>query len=328
MNKKAAMYDKVRQFDNDLVKYYEIEIADYEPITSKSFKITTESGQDFFFKETNDGVLEKYQYLSNQGINNVLYPLENREKKLITKTNQLNFYISDYIRQIPVREDVKAVNIFKELNHLHEQTIIQKTLDPAKSRAKFDELSNQLDYKFKVLEQMVRRVESRPLDLFSMPILENYHTILDAKKELIKLQKRIISSVKARESVNYSFLHNNPSIDHILNIRGVNYLVSLDNGKTGISSLDMAKFYVKNEGYDVDFKSMILNEYFDENHLFYYDYFRYLILVIYIKRMPISAEPYINANSFVDTANSIHKYFDNFLNYQEQTGYPNEANNQ
>lgn len=327
MNRKAAMYDKVRQFDNDLVKYYEIEIADYEPITSKSFKITTESGQDFFFKETNDGVLEKYQYLSNQGINNVLYPLENKEKKLITRTDQLNFYISDYIRQIPVREDVKAVNIFKELNHLHEQTIIKKTLDPSKSRAKFDELSNQLDYKFKVLEQMVRRVESRPLDLFSMPILENYHTILDAKKELVKLQKRIISSVKARESVNYSFLHNNPSVDHLLNIRGVNYLVSLDNGKIGISSLDMAKFYVKNEEYDVDFKSMILNEYFDENHLFYYDYFRYLILVIYIKRMPISTESYINANSFVDTARLIQKYFDNYLNYQEQTGYPNETNN-
>lgn len=326
MNRKASMYDKVRQFDSHLVKYYEIEIADYEPITSKSFKITTDSGKDFFFKETTAGVLEKYQYLSNQGITNVLYPLENNEKKLITKTNQLNFYISDYIKQIPVREDAKAVNIFKELNRLHEQTIIKKTLDPAKSRAKFDELSNQLDYKFKVLEQMVRRVESRPLDLFSMPILENYHTILDAKKELIKLQKRIISSVKARESVNYSFLHNNPSIDHLLNIRGVNYLVSLDNGKTGISSLDMAKFYVKNESYDVDFKSMILNEYFDENHLFYYDYFRYLILVIYIKRMPISPESYINANSFVDTAHLINKYFDNFLNYQEQTSYPNETN--
>lgn len=326
MNKKASMYDKVRQFDSHLVKYYEIEIADYEPITSKTFKITTDSGKDFFFKETTAGVLEKYQYLSNQGINNVLYPLENSEKKLITKTNQLNFYISEYIKQIPVREDAKAVNIFKELNRLHEQTIIKKTLDPAKSRAKFDELSNQLDYKFKVLEQMVRRVESRPLDLFSMPILENYHTILDAKKELIKLQKRIISSVKARESVNYSFLHNNPSIDHLLNIRGVNYLVSLDNGKTGISSLDMAKFYVKNESYDVDFKSMILNEYFDENHLFYYDYFRYLILVIYIKRMPISPESYINANSFVDTAHLINKYFDNFLNYQEQTSYPNETN--
>lgn len=327
LNRKSEAYEKIRQYDNELVKYYEIEIVDYEPITTKSYKLITNNGKEYFFKETTDVALEKYQYLANQGINNILYPVENIEKRLITKTNQMSFYINDYIHQVSVREDVKAANMFKELNHLHNQTIIKKTLDPAKSRAKFDELSNQLDYKFRVLEQMVRRVESKPLDLFSMPILENYHIILNAKKELVKLQKRIISSVKARESVNYSFLHNNPSTDHILNIRGVNYLTSIDNGKNGISSLDMAKFYVKNEAYDIDFKSMILNEYYDESHLFYYDYFRYLVLVIYIKRMPVSTEDYINANSFVDTADAIARYFRNFSDYQEETSYPNETSN-
>ncbi len=326
-SRKADAFDKIRKYDNDLVKYYEIEIIDYEPISAKAYKLVTNANNEYFFKETNDVALEKYQYLANQGISNILYPLENIEKRFITKTTQRSFYINNYIQQIPIREDAKVANMFNELNTLHNQTSMRKTLDPSKSRVKFDELSSQLDYKFRVLEQMVRRVESRPLDIFSMPILENYHTILNAKKELVKLQKRIISSVKARESVNYSFLHNNPSIDHLLNVRGVNYLTSIDNGKTGISSLDMAKFYVKNESYDIDFKSMILNEYYDENHLFYYDYFRYLVLVIYIKRMPVSTEDYINASTFVETSNCITRYFNNFSDYKEETRYPNETNN-
>ncbi len=327
LNRKSELYDTIRQYDNDLVKYYEIQIVDYEPITKKSYHLFSENGEEFFLKETTDVALEKYQYLANQGINNVLYPIENRKRKYITKTDNKSFYINNYFEQIPIREEVKAANIFNELNNLHEQTAIKKNLDPMKSRAKFDELSNQLDYKFRVLEQMVRKIESRPLDIFSMPILENYHVILNAKKELIKLQKRIISSVKAHESVKYSFLHNDPGIDHLINIRGSNYLISLDNGKTGISSLDMAKYYVKSENYDIDFKSMILNEYYDENHLFYYDYFRYLVLVIYIKRMPVSTEDYINANSFVETANCINRYFQNFSDYQEETSNPEHSSN-
>ena len=93
----------------------------------------------------------------------------------------------------------------------------------------------------------------------------------------------------------------------------------MDNGKIGINSLDMAKFYVMNEQYDIDFKQLILDKYYDENQLFYYDYFRFLVLVIYIKRMPITIDDYINANSFVDTSESIKRYFKNFLDYKEET---------
>lgn len=315
-----------RKFIPDLVKYYEISLVDYIPITHKTYKLSTENGQQYFLKETTDSTLNKYQYLESKGISNVLYPILNKEKRFITKTNNLSFYINDYLSNIPVRDDIKAANLFNELNILHHQTTIRKNLDPSKARVKFDELSSQLDYKFRMLELLVRKVESKPLDMFSMPILENYHYILDAKRELIKLQKRIISSVKAKESVEYSFVHNNPSIDHLLNVRGVNYLTSLDHSKIGISSLDMAKFYVLNEHLDIDYKSLILNEYYNENQLFYYDYFRYLVLVIYIKRMNVSTEEYVNANLFVSTANVIQRYFHNFSDYQEETSKPDQTN--
>lgn len=321
-------YDyRIRSYLPELVKYYEIKLTDYKPITLKTYKLVSEDGSNFFLKQTNDFVMSKYLFLESKRVNNILYPILNSEKRFVTATNNFSFYVNDYITETKIRDDLRAASLFDELISLHHQTIVQKRLDPIKSRPKFDELTSQLDYKFRMLESLVRKVESKPLNLYSMPILENYHYILDAKRELIKLQKRIISSVKAKESVEYSFIHNNPKLDHLLNVRGVNYLTSLDRAKMGVSSLDIAKFYVQNEHLEIDFKNLILSEYFDENHLFYYDYFRYLVLVIYIKRLVISTEDYVNANMIISVSNSIKKYFQNFSDYKEQTSEPQSSSN-
>lgn len=309
---------KVRKFTPDLVKYYEITLENAIPISKKAFKLTTDDGKKYFLKETTSNTLNKYQYLENRGISNILYPLLNSEKRFITNSNNLSFYINDYINPVSIRDDVKAEDLFYQLTKIHNETSLRKTLDPSKARYKFDELSSQLDYKFRIIESYVRKVEAKPLNIYSMPVLENYHYILDAKKELIKLQKRIISSVKAKESVEYSFVHNNPKIDHLINVRGVSYLTSIDSGKIGISSLDMAKFYVENEHLDIDYKQLILGEYYKDTQLFYYDYFRFLVLVIYIKRINLSYEDYVNANIFTNTALSIKKYFSNFSDYKEE----------
>ena len=64
-----------RKFIPDLVKYYEISLVDYIPITHKTYKLSTENGQQYFLKETTDSTLNKYQYLESKGISNVLYPI-------------------------------------------------------------------------------------------------------------------------------------------------------------------------------------------------------------------------------------------------------------
>ena len=94
-------------------------------------------------------------------------------------------------------------------------------------------------------------------------------------------------------------------------------MTSLDKAKIGISSLDLAKFYVLNEDVDIDFKTLILNKYYNDSNLFYYDYFRYLVLIIYIKGLIISKEDYVNAASFENIGQLLQKYFNNFLDYKE-----------
>lgn len=317
------MIDNLRSLNTDLVKYYEIEIESYQPLTLKTYKLSSKDGKLYFLKETNRNILAKYQYLESVGMSNILYPITNANKEFITTKGNNSFYLNNFYNDSVLRDDIKANNLYYEICKLHQNTKIKKNLDPSKSRFKFDELTNQLDYKFKLIESLIRKYESKPLNMFSLPILENYHYILDAKKEMIKLQKRIISSIKARESIDFCFIHNNPNIEHLINIKGSNYLTSLDNAKIGVNSLDIAKFYIANEDLDVDFKTLILNDYYNENNLFYYDYFRYLVLVIYIKSITISDEDYANASTFENVAKSIQRYFASFSDYQEKTSDPN-----
>ena len=105
-------FNKIRSIEPDIVKYYEININDYEPITLKAYKIVSDNGKEYFLKETNAVALQKYQYLYNQGVNNVIYPILNRNESFVTRANDSNYYISDYVKQIKIRKDDSANCLF------------------------------------------------------------------------------------------------------------------------------------------------------------------------------------------------------------------------
>lgn len=304
-----------------LVQYYELNLNNNLELSrnsSKSFILSSKEGNSFFLKETIPNALEKYHFLANQGVNNVLYPIMNKNNKYVTKDKNYSFYINNYYDSFVIKDEVKTANMLKELNLLHQMTKIKKQLRVNTARPKFDEVTNRLDFCFRVLEDYVRSIESKPLMDYSMPILSNYQYFLNAKIELIKLQKRIISSIKSKESVEYAFIHNNPHIDHLLNIKGINYLTSIEKGKIGLDSLDLAKIYVENDNLNIDFKELIKGYYKSENNPFGYDYFRFLVLLIFIRRINLTSSDYINSTIFTSTAASLRKYFEYFSDNQEE----------
>lgn len=316
--KELIKSERLNKFKQNIKDEYDIDIYDLNIIGKNSYLLSDENN-NYFLKETSFNTLEKLQFLYNQGVNNILYPFLNKEQLFVSKVENKNIYISKYLDNKIILEEYRVKNMYDELNFLHDQTSFKKQLNPRKSRGRFDELSNQLDYKFKIIEEYIRSLESKELNPSMMPVLGNYQYILDCKKELIRLQKRIINSVKAKESINFNFVHNNPTIDHLLNTEGRMYLTSIDRGKIGISSLDMAKFYVENEYLDVDFRSLIKDYSIKYNNPFYYDYFRFLVLVIYIKKIKLNSDLLINVNTFIIVSNSIKKYFNNFkdLEYED-----------
>lgn len=300
-----------RESANDIVKYYEISLDQFKVITPKTIKFQDINGNNYFLKNTKYNVYEKYMFLNNQNINNILFPLKNKRNEFVTRNNNSAFYINNYIEDFTIIKEMKFQNMYNELNKLHDQTKIIRQLNPSSSRPKFEEITNRLDYKFKTLENYVRSVEAKNLNIYSMPVLANYQYLLDTKKELVRLQKRIISSVKAKETIEYSFIHNNPKLEHLLNIHGNNYLTSIENSKIGLESLDLAKLYVENENLNIDYTGLLIDR-FNNINPFYYDYFRYMVLLLYVEGLVLSTDEYINAQMFINTTNSIKKYFDNF----------------
>ncbi len=319
------MENRVRQLSNSLIEYYEIPLEYIKKISSKSYKYKDETSKEYFLKVSPFNSSEKFKFLESLGVDNILYPYLNKENEYITKQKGDSFYLMDYYKHVNLIDEVKAQNMIRELNKLHQSTIIKRQLSTRLARPKFEEITKELDYKFKILENYVRSVEYEDLNVFSMPILGNYQYILDAKKELIMLQKRIINFVKAKEKVEYVYLHNRPSLDHILNIKGVNYLISAENGKIGINSLDLAKFYLENEDLEINFEDLIIKNIFNTDSNFNYDYFRFLILYILIKKIIISNEKYLTAQSFINVSESIRKYFSRFLDNNKNISNQNES---
>lgn len=321
------MENNVRKLTNSLVEYYEIPLEYIMKLGRKSFKYQDKTNKEYFLKFSPFNASEKFKFLESLGVDNIIYPHLNKDNEYLTKQSASSYYLMDYYKQNNLIEEVKAQNMLIELNRLHNKSIIKRQLSSRLARPKFEEITKELDYKFKIIENYVRSVEYESLNIFSMPILGNYQFILDAKKELIMLQKRIINFVKAKEKVEYVFVHNRPSLDHLLNIKGVNYLVSAENGKIGISSLDLAKFYIENEDLEIDFYELIVNDIFRNQSPFYYDYFRFLVLYILIKKIVISSEKYLTAQSFINISNSIKKYFSTFLDNNKNISNENESKN-
>lgn len=291
---------------------YDLEIVKKENKTNKSFILHCRSGNCFLLKELDVDSSIVYDFLNNLGVSNVILPKSNIDERFITKINNKFYYITTYYRSNDTNTNKKTADLFDELVKLHRNTSFPRKMSPEIYRNKFEELTKRIDVRFKMLEDYIRSIETKKINHSSYKVLEKYHILLDLKQELIKLQKKIINSIKDNQSVDYVFIHNNPKIDHLIYVRGNKYLVSMDKGKMGIKSIDFAKFYIENNDVNIDMVSLIKNELLEDNNSFYYDYFRFNVLLIYLFNINITTENNITYNSIIYHCDRISKFLNEF----------------
>lgn len=314
MNVERFRKEQLNDLSKRTAEDYNFILDKYIPINNGCFKCKCDN-KEYFIKHTNIYTLAKYNFLYNQGVDNILYPIRNKSGEMVSKLEndfESAYYITPFIKGYYMIDEVKIRDMASELKKLHKSTSFKKSLDPYKSRKKMEELFTHLNFKFSEIESYVRTIEAREYDEFSIPVLKNYQYILDGKKEMIRLNRKIVLAIKERRSVNFCFLHNNPKLEHLILSNGNKYLISLEKGIIGISSLDMAKFYVENEDVSVDMKS-IIEEYFTESdNEFYYDYFSFLVLLIYVETLNINDKDYATSQSFIYTSQGIKKFLHTF----------------
>lgn len=306
--------DNFNELSNVTFRNYNINPSSYIKINKGVYKCKCNENE-YFLKQCNIHSLNKYNFLNEMGVSNILYPIRNKRNQFVTQLDddfENAYYISPFIKNHYVIDEVKAVDLIRELKKLHKQTSFKKTLDQTKSRPKMEEMFSHLNYKFSEIEGFIRSLECREFDEFSIPILKNYHYILDAKKIMLSLNKKIVLAIKEKKNVEFCFLHNNPKIEHLIKKDGQSYLISVENGVIGICSLDIAKFYIENTDVNIDMKNLI-DEYFkDYNDKFYYDYFCFLVLLFYIETLNINDKDYVTSQSFIYASQGIRDFLKSF----------------
>lgn len=293
-------------------KVFGINVHSYVPITSKTAKIKCTNNNSYFVKETEFYANEKYDLLYNQGNNAFIFPKRNSKEKFVSRYNNQLYILSDYYQSINISDEYKSKYMINQLSNLHKSTEYKKVLTQEASRKKMEELYEYLQYKFTILESFVRSVECSEFDENSIMILKNYQYILDARKIMAKYNKQLIVDIKKNKSVYYSFIHNNPKLSHILMSNNGNYLVSIEQSKMGIPSLDIVKFYLYNESLNIDIKEIILDYFSKYDDDFYFNYFCFFVMVYYIKGIIIIDKEYVTSQSFVYAATKLNHFIKMF----------------
>lgn len=302
----------MKKIISDILNEYQIPLSNYERITSKTTRVLCNNGKCFIIKESDENINEKYKFLSYQHIGNVLYPIKNENGYYISRYNGKAYSLFPFQEDNKLIDEIKMQKLEDELSMLHMNTYYKKELSPITSRRKFEEIYEYLKYKFNLIEAFVRTVEEGIYDEYSILILKNYHYILNSKKVIERLNKKLIEDVKSKKSVNYSFIHNNPKLTHLIISDYQNYLISIDKSKIGIPSLDMVKFYIETEDIDIDRKE-IINEYFSRyNDSFYFDYFCFFVMLYYIKSITIIEKDFVSSQSFVYASKALKTFMEMF----------------
>lgn len=287
---------------------YQLSFISYKPITSKTYRLKTGEGAYFFSKKSELYAKEKYNFLYNQGIKNILYPLRNNFGEFISDYDNQKYLLMDYINDFNMIKEIKAVNLLDELTDLHSNTIFKRQLSVDFSRRKMELLFEYLQYKFNDLEAFIRTLETRPFDEYSITILKNYRYLLDAKKIMGQIHRKLVADIKDKKSVYYAFVHNNPKTSHLLNYQGHRFLTSIERAKVGITSLDLAKFYIEAEDINIDRKALVMQYFLKFDDEFYLNYFHFLVLLYYIKGLIIYDKDYITSQNFLYATTSIKKH--------------------
>lgn len=291
---------------------YNINVEKYIPFSNKSGKILCSCNSCYFVKKTGLYTDVKYKLLYNQGIRNVLYPKKNINNKFVDINGDQLYIVSDYFIKDVLSDEYIASHLLEELKILHEETKYKKVLSPKYSRYKMEQIYEYLLYKFNLLESFVRTVENSEYTENSILILKNYHYIMDTKKIMAKINKKLIVDVKNNKSVYYSFIHNNPKKSHLLVSNGNSYLISLEKSKMGIPSLDIVKFYLENESLNIDIKELIIDYFSKYDDDFYINYFYFFVMLYYIKGIVIINNDYITSQSIVFATKKLSLFIERF----------------
>ena len=214
----------------------------------QNVKIIDTGNYKLVIKKRTKNLEELFKYLKSRGFSN--FP------QIIYKTN--NYDIYEYIEDIEIPIEEKALDIIKTTTSLHNKTTYHKEIDEDYYKELYEKFHNNIDYLYDYYNSIATIIEKEeymsPSNyLFIRNISKLFQSLNYCKYNIDKWYK-IINEKKRIRLVN---LHNNLSLSHLLS-NNKPYLISWSNSKKDLPIYDLIKLY-KRYYSKLDFCDLINN---------------------------------------------------------------------
>ena len=97
------------------LRNYSIKASSFLKINKGAYKIKSD-GEEYFAKHCNVHSLNKYNFLSEIGVDNVMYPIKNSRNEFVSKLDddfENAYYVLPFVKNHYVIDEVKAVDLIK-----------------------------------------------------------------------------------------------------------------------------------------------------------------------------------------------------------------------
>ncbi|MBQ7136576.1 MAG: hypothetical protein IJO43_01190 [Bacilli bacterium] len=264
--------------------------------------INTDKGR-FVVKKNKHNNANLFRYLRTKNFHNFL--------ELYDYSDEYEVY--QYVNNVPVTIEEKALDIVNLITMLHNKTTFYKSSDIDKFQEIYEDINNKLAYLNNYYQNIRMIIEEEkytsPSGYLFLRNLSVIHRSIDESKYFIDKWYEL---VKTKENFRVATIHNYLELDHL--IKGdVTYLISWDKSCKASPIYDIMSLY--KETYDkVDFYSLF--ELYNSKYPLYEEelYLLFSLLLVpskleFIKREIVNTKDVYELNNYlISTINFISKY--------------------
>ncbi len=243
-----------------------------------------------------------YEFLFAASVNSICYPVRINSKYYLKLNNVCyNLFLVENSLKYP--EKNKVLDLMHCLKEIHTKTEVKKRISPETAIPRMKKMYETLSGKFNRIENFIQIIESKNeySDLDYLILNRNY-ILLDIKNYLAKLQSKILDKIEKGLEITVSLNHFNPTLYDLIDKR-----IHINSNVMTIPVVDIALFYINLNYIDFNIKEEII-EWLAPYDDFYYLYFKYLVLYIYIHRLPLNT-----IHGYIEVVNVIEDFLQLFL---------------
>ncbi len=237
---------------NNALEALKSEYKPYRYTKKKGVTIIESTSGSYVIKEKeNDKIKEAFNYLKSRNFD--YFPN-------LKKNNRNDVNIFEYIDEVKMPKEQKALDMIEVVALLHNKTTYYKEITEDKYKEIYENLKNNLEYATNYYDNLynilIEEIMPSPSHyLLLRNIYKIYAAIMYATDELDDWYDKAKNDLKNR----VAFIHNNLETDHFIkNTKG--YLISWEKAKIDTPILDLITFYQK-EYMNLEFEP-IFNKYF------------------------------------------------------------------